>query len=437
MDTPAGLHQVKRYGAGQFALFRIIFGAYLLQHFLWLLPNAVELFSVRGVLADPRLNATHGILPNPLATTWGGQPAFVQGFIVALALLSVALLVGWRRRAVALLLWYGWACLFNRNNLISNPSLPYVGLLLLACTLIPPGEPLSVSRDGSHRPREWFMPGLLYWGVWFLMAAGYTFSGIVKLASPSWVDGTAFRHLLENPLARPGVFRDLSLMLPPAGIAVLTWATLAAEIVFLPLSFVARGRVIAWTVMLAMHVGILLMVDFADLSVGMVMLHLFTFDPAWLRAPADARQPVLLFDGECGLCNAVVRLLIWEDAATRLRFAPLQSPPAQAWLAAHGLPTRDFDSVVFVRDWNEPGSRPLLRTDGVSAALRELGGVGAVLAWLRFVPSILRDLAYKGVGRTRYALFGEYRPTPLPDPAWSDRFLIKPRAEYRETPGAV
>ena len=44
------------------------------------------------------------------------------------------------------------------------------------------------------------------------MAAEYTFSGIEKLASPSWVDGTAFWHVAKNPLAREGLPRDLVLV---------------------------------------------------------------------------------------------------------------------------------------------------------------------------------------------------------------------------------
>jgi hypothetical protein len=34
--------------------------------------------------------------------------------------------------------------------------------------------------------------------------------------------------------------------------------------------------------MLALHLGLLFVIDFADLSLGMVLLHLFTFDPEWL-----------------------------------------------------------------------------------------------------------------------------------------------------------
>lgn len=420
------LSAVKNLSAGQFAIFRMIIGAYLLQHFLYLLPVGPELFSNQGVLADPRLNPTFGLLPNPLATEWGGSPVFVKGFLVALALLSAAFMAGLWRRVAALLLWFGWACLFNRNNLISNPSLPYVGIILLFCVIVPEGEPLSLTGGRGRRPSDWFFPAWIFRGAWWLMAAGYTLSGVIKLGSPSWVDGTAFHHLIDNPLARPGPMRDLFLGFPGWVIAGFTWGILAAEISFLPLSLWRGGRALAWTGMLAMHLGIILMVDFADLSFGMVMIHLFTFDPDWLPARRDARQPVLLYDGECGLCNWIVQLLIGEDGRSRMKFAPLQSEPAQNYLRAVGLPTEDFDSLVFVPDRNHPAAvPPRLRTDGVLAACAEIGGGWRVLAWLRVVPRALRDPFYKLVARSRYALFGEYRPAPLPDPEWESRFLAR------------
>jgi hypothetical protein len=287
MDASSTVHQVKAISPVQFALFRIIFGAYLAAHFLLQLPNGAELFSNDGVLADPRLNPLHGIFPNPL-DAWG-SPAFVTAFVAALAVLSVAFMAGAFRRTIALILWFGWATLFNRNNLISNPSLPYVGLILLLCALVPPGEAWSLTAK-TRRAQDWHFPAMVFWAAWFLMAAGYTFSGLVKLQSPSWVDGTAFRHLLDNPLARPGFFRDSLLKLGPAGQAGLTWCILALEILFLPLCLFRKGRMFAWSAMLVAHFSILLVVSFADLSMGMVMVHLFTFDPAWLPARRDARR---------------------------------------------------------------------------------------------------------------------------------------------------
>ena len=138
----------------------------------------------------------------------------------------------------------------------------------------------------------------------------------------------------------------------------------------------------------------------------------------------DSRVPVLLFDGECGLCNRVVRFLIRHDPGERLHFARLQEPPAQDFLRSHGLPTGDFGSLVYVRDWNDrERSGFLLRTSGALACFAELGGGWRILSWLKWIPPFLRDPAYWLVSRTRYAIFGTYKPEPLPDPAWNRRFL--------------
>lgn len=133
-------------------------------------------------------------------------------------------------------------------------------------------------------------------------------------------------------------------------------------------------------------------------------------------------EPVLLFDGECGLCNTLARFLLRRDRARRLRFAALQGNHGQAALRRLGLPTRDFDSLVFLpRGEAGPG---LLRTEGALAAMSALGGGWARLArCLRRVPAGLRDGVYRLVARTRYAIFGRHRGAPLwREAAWADRF---------------
>lgn len=135
-------------------------------------------------------------------------------------------------------------------------------------------------------------------------------------------------------------------------------------------------------------------------------------------------QPVLLFDGECGLCNKAVRFLLRIDRRGRLRFAPLQGPSAQDYLRSRGLPTDDFDSMMLIPDWERREQMdPLLRTNAALAAVRETGGPWAMLRVLRVIPAPLRDLLYKIVARFRYRLFGPYRPTPLPRAEWQQRFL--------------
>ena len=132
--------------------------------------------------------------------------------------------------------------------------------------------------------------------------------------------------------------------------------------------------------------------------------------------------PVLLYDGECGLCNRVVRRLLAFDREGKLKFASLQGPVAQAYLQQHGLPVADFSTLVFVPDWPAGAAAPLLRTDGVIAALRAVGRPGFA-GTLAVFPRFLRDAGYKFVARVRYAVFGPWRACPLPRPECAARFL--------------
>ena len=152
-----------------------------------------------------------------------------------------------------------------------------------------------------------------------------------------------------------------------------------------------------------------------------------------MTAPTDHERPgpVLLFDGECGLCNRVVRRLLQLDRRGVLRFAPLQGAVAQEFLRTHGLPTQDFSTLVFVPDWSRranaatspgPEKNFLLRTDGVIAALRAVGATGRATG-LNLVPRALRDAGYRLVARWRYRMFGPWRACPLPRPEWAARFL--------------
>ena len=260
-----------------FALFRVLLGLYLAAHFAHLVPYGRELFSREGILPDPSLNLTYGSFPNPLYV-WD-SPALVTVLLGALVALALLLALGIGRRLVAVALWFGWAALFHRNNLIANPSIPYVGMLLLLTSLVPPGEGWSLRE---RAPREgWRFPWQVYWVAWILLAAGYTYSGLVKLGSPSWLDGTALAHVLRNPLARPNALREGLLALPPPALALLTWAALGAEIAALPLSLWRAGRAVAWAALVGLQIGILSVVSFADLTAGMLLAHLFVLDLRW------------------------------------------------------------------------------------------------------------------------------------------------------------
>ncbi len=115
-------------------------------------------------------------------------------------------------------------------------------------------------------------------------------------------------------------------------------------------------------------------------------------------APSSEPSPTLvLFDGECGLCNGFVDFLLAHDRARRLRFGMLQGETGGRWVAQTG----GADSVIVI-----DGGRPQLRSTGAIVALTRLGGVWRLAAGLRLVPPVVRDAVYATIARHRYRWFG-------------------------------
>jgi predicted DCC family thiol-disulfide oxidoreductase YuxK len=411
--------KLNQWTGGQYSLFRALFGAYLFIHFAQLVPWGAELFSNRGVLPDGAASPVLHLFPNMLALY--DAPAFVTVLLVFAAGASVLLAIGWFDRAAAIALWYVLACLFGRNPLIANPGLPYVGLLLLAHACLPRAPYGSFERRGQVDPgSQWRMPQEIYLLVWVLMALGYSYSGYTKLISPSWVDGTALERVLNNPLARPGVLREAMLALPPVFLQLATWGALALELLFAPLALSRRLRPWLWTAMLTLHLGLIALIDFADLSLGMVMLHLFTFDPGWIRPLRAKGVATVFYDGHCGLCHRAVRFLLAEDRrGAAFRFAPLNSDIFRATVAEErraALP----DSLIVLTAEGEL----LSRSSALNYAMQRLGGLWRAAVWLTNpLPLAWLDAAYDAVARMRQRCFPQPESAcPLLPPDLRARF---------------
>ncbi len=400
-----------RYSPWQFAIFRILLGTYLIWHFSLLVPYASELFSNIGLVPDPTLQRTYSIFPNilNLMDSSTGATAFVSVLIV----LSFCLLIGYRRRLVSILLWFGWACLFNRNNFISNPGLPMIGWLLLAMAIIPEGEPLSKSKKQD----EWAFPNELYWGAWLIVGIGYTISGFHKFESPSWQDGTAIHRLLDNPLARDGMLRELMIATPLFVFKIKNYFSLALEMLFLPLIFFQRTRLVAWVAVIGMHFGILTLVNFTDLTLGVVLFHLFTFDSCWIPAKKSVASPVLFFDGVCGLCNSVVDFIFSEDLRKKFKFSPLQGD-----LAKSSLPSEYHQNLSTLIVQTENGI--VKKSKAVITIGDSLGGGWRIFSTMaKIVPTSIADKIYDVIAKNRYRLFGKKETCRLPTAEEKSRFV--------------
>ena len=134
-------------------------------------------------------------------------------------------------------------------------------------------------------------------------------------------------------------------------------------------------------------------------------------------------NPIVLYDGVCGLCNHLVQFLLKHDTHDRFRFASLQSEFADNLLSRHGANAHDLDTVYVVKDYGLPGENLLTRSDAVVYMLTQLGGVWKLAAAGQVLPRAVRDAAYQVVVRNRYRVFGKHESCILPNPEHRDKFL--------------
>lgn len=418
-NDPLNFQSGNGWTSGQYSVFRIFLGIYLFVHFIHLIPYSTELFSNQGVLPSGRLSPLSFF---PMLYSGYDAPWFVQGSLILAALAAFALTIGWQDRLAALWIGYVLASLFCRNPLIANPSLPYVGFMMLAHLFVPRTHYGSITRKTSAEfIKNWELHSAVFLSAWIVLAASYSYSGYTKLLSPSWVAGDTIEYVLQNPLARPWALQKLMLWLPPIFLTLLTWFVLYVELFFLPLAAWKPLRKWLWLTMLVIQFGFLFLLNFADLTIGMLLFHLFTFNPKWIAARPFIRNEVLYYDGHCALCHGFIRFLLAEENTGALRYAPLQGEHFTLSIPA-AIQLKLPDSLVLQV---EPGQW-LVKSDAVIYVLRHIGGLWFLLSYLLAVfPRWVRDGGYDLVGKLRYRLFGQSSTLcPVVPIAFATRFII-------------
>jgi predicted DCC family thiol-disulfide oxidoreductase YuxK len=131
----------------------------------------------------------------------------------------------------------------------------------------------------------------------------------------------------------------------------------------------------------------------------------------------ERSSPVVLYDGECGLCDATVRFVCRRDHKGTIRYAALQSDHGRALLEQHGLPL-DLSTVVLL-----DRGRAWVRSDAALQLCSLLPLPWPLLGAFRGMPRPLRDALYRFVARHRLRWFGAKERCMLPAGCPPERFL--------------
>lgn len=129
-------------------------------------------------------------------------------------------------------------------------------------------------------------------------------------------------------------------------------------------------------------------------------------------------NPIIFFDGVCGLCDGFIRFLIEVDQKKVFKVATLQGASANSRLP-RGL-TAGINSVVVLTESGDI----LTKSAAILFVFKKLGGIWQALSWFGGIfPTSFMDALYGFVSRHRYKLFGRLETCRRPSADDDARFI--------------
>jgi predicted DCC family thiol-disulfide oxidoreductase YuxK len=128
--------------------------------------------------------------------------------------------------------------------------------------------------------------------------------------------------------------------------------------------------------------------------------------------------PIILFDGVCNYCNAMVNFIIRQDKKKIFKFAALQSEAGQKLLEQYGLPKANFNSFLLIDNVRVYKSS--------TAGLFLFSKLPWYWKWTQIfwiVPKFIRDGVYTVIAKNRYRWFGKKEKCMMPGSDVKERFL--------------
>jgi predicted DCC family thiol-disulfide oxidoreductase YuxK len=126
---------------------------------------------------------------------------------------------------------------------------------------------------------------------------------------------------------------------------------------------------------------------------------------------------ILLFDGECNLCNRMVQFVIKHDKQEKFVFCSLQSGTGKGLLEKCNVSTAGLETFVLIKE-----DTAYLRSTAALEVTKEIGGMWSLLYVFILIPAFMRDAVYNFIAKRRYKIFGK-TSCMVPSPELKSRFL--------------
>ena len=127
-------------------------------------------------------------------------------------------------------------------------------------------------------------------------------------------------------------------------------------------------------------------------------------------------SPILIYDGECNLCDRSVRFILNHEKDSSLYFTHINSPKGKEIRNSFGI-DEEYDSILLCE-----GDRLYGKSDAVLRIALYLKMPFSFLPFFFWIPLFIRDRLYDLIARKRYSWFGK-DSCIVPDERLRERFI--------------
>ncbi len=129
------------------------------------------------------------------------------------------------------------------------------------------------------------------------------------------------------------------------------------------------------------------------------------------------KQPILLIDGDCVLCNNSINYVLDREKKPTLSFATLTSETGKALIEYFELPD-NLESMVLIKNYQVH-----IKSCAALRLTLYMKGLWPLLAAFVVIPPPLRNIVYDYIAKRRYKKFGKTTNCAMVDPKYKGRFL--------------
>ena len=116
------------------------------------------------------------------------------------------------------------------------------------------------------------------------------------------------------------------------------------------------------------------------------------------------KKLLIVFDGNCSLCNKFVLFVVKRDYNDHFRFISLQNPNLHKYLnSSNKIDAIEPNSILLI---NHEGDVKI-KSEAINLIFCRLKGLKSLTLIMNFFPNKIRNLVYSSVAKHRYKIFGK------------------------------